>query len=84
MTTEREAFDAVFKSRWPEFEHPTTSAFELWQAACAWQREKDAEKAGVYAKQWWSKHCETNKHMETTRAAHEDFCALQNKIRSAE
>jgi len=28
---QREKFEAWFKARWPEFEHPTTSAFEVWQ-----------------------------------------------------
>ncbi|CAN7644638.1 hypothetical protein [Paraburkholderia terricola] len=29
--SQREKFEAWFKARWPEFEHPTTSAFEVWQ-----------------------------------------------------
>jgi len=30
---QRERFEAYFNSRWPEFQHPKDSAFELWQAA---------------------------------------------------
>ena len=39
---ERAAFAAWFAKRWPEFKHPTTSAFECWQAGAAWRRETDA------------------------------------------
>ena len=41
--TDREAFDAWFQARWPEFAHPTTSAFEIWQAATAAERERCAK-----------------------------------------
>lgn len=51
--------------------------------AVAAERERWAAKAGEYAQAWWSKHCASNKHMETTRAAHEDFCRLQADIRKA-
>lgn len=47
------------------------------------ERERCAAKAGAYAQAWWSKHCASNKHMETTRAAHDDFCRLQADIRRA-
>lgn len=50
-------------------------------AAVAAERERCAAKAGEYAQAWWSKHCASNKHMETTRAAHDDFCRLQADIR---
>lgn len=33
--TSREQFEAWFRKRWPEFDHPTDSAFEVWQAARA-------------------------------------------------
>jgi hypothetical protein len=45
------------------------------------EREACAEKAAEFARKWWSIHCDTNKHMETTRKAHDDFCALQIAIR---
>ena len=35
-----------------------------------------------FAHKWWSIHCASNKHMETTRKAHDDFCALQAAIRA--
>ncbi len=41
--TDKEAFEAWFAARWPEFAHPTTSAFEIWQAATAAERERCAE-----------------------------------------
>ena len=41
--TDKEAFEAWFQARWPEFAHPTTSAFEIWQAATAAERERCAE-----------------------------------------
>jgi len=40
--TDKEAFEAWFQARWPEFAHPTTSAFEIWQAATAAERERCA------------------------------------------
>ena len=43
-------------------------------------REAYAHKAGEYARKWWRRHSATNKHMTTTREAHEDFCALQREI----
>ena len=44
--------------------------------------EEAAQQTGEFAQAWWSKHCASNKHMETTRAAHDDFCSLQIKIRN--
>jgi hypothetical protein len=46
------------------------------------EREACAKKAGEFAQNWWSIHCDSNKHMETTRKAHDDFCALQSAIRA--
>lgn len=46
------------------------------------EREAFEKMVGDFAKKWWSIHCATNKHMETTRKAHDDFCALQAAIRS--
>ena len=45
-------------------------------------REACAKKAAEFAQKWWSIHCDSNKHMETTRKAHDDFCALQSAIRA--
>jgi hypothetical protein len=59
---------------------------ELWikriSEAVLAEREACAEKTGEFARKWWSIHCETNKHMETTLKAHQDFCALQAAIRA--
>jgi hypothetical protein len=46
------------------------------------EREAFADKAGEFARKWWSIHCDSNKHIETTRKAHDDFCALQAAIRA--
>lgn len=46
------------------------------------EREACAKIAASFAKQWWSIHCATNKHLDTTRKAHEDFCQLDNAIRA--
>ena len=46
------------------------------------EREACADKTGEFARKWWSIHCASNKHMETTRKAHDDFCALQAAIRA--
>jgi len=45
------------------------------------ERKVCAEKAGEFAQKWWSIHCANNRHMETTRKAHDDFCRLQATIR---
>ena len=44
--------------------------------------EEAANVTGEFAQKWWSMHCASNKHMETTRKAHDDFCALQVAIRA--
>lgn len=44
--------------------------------------EHAANGADALAKKWWARHCETNRHMETTREAHEDFCQLGQAIRA--
>ncbi len=51
--------------------------------AIALERERCAKLVEAYARKWWSIHCESNKHMQTTRKAHDDFCALQTEIRRA-
>ena len=43
--------------------------------------EEAAGVTGEFAQKWWSMHCARNKHMEATRKAHDDFCALQAAIR---
>jgi len=59
---------------------------ELWikriNEAVLAEREACAEKTGEFARKWWSIHCESNKHMETTLKAHQDFCVLQAAIRA--
>jgi len=44
------------------------------------ERKACAKEASEFARKWWSIHCATNKHMETTRKAHDDFCALEVTI----
>ena len=43
--------------------------------------EECAREVEEFARKWWSIHCHSNKHAETTRKAHDDFCALQRAIR---
>jgi hypothetical protein len=43
--------------------------------------EECAREVEEFARKWWSIHCHGNKHAETTRKAHDDFCALQRAIR---
>jgi len=50
-------------------------------AARADEREECAREVEEFARKWWSIHCHSNKHAETTRKAHDDFCALQAAIR---
>jgi hypothetical protein len=44
--------------------------------------EEAARVTGAFAQKWWSIHCASNKHMETTRKAHDDFCTLQAALRA--
>jgi hypothetical protein len=59
---------------------PMFKAFEALVRAD--EREACANKTGEFARKWWAIHCDSNKHMETTRKAHNDFCALQAAIRA--
>jgi hypothetical protein len=43
--------------------------------------EECAREVEEFARKWWSIHCHSNKHAETTRKAHDDFCSLQAAIR---
>ena len=62
---------------------PSTESLERFATlVSAAEREACAKKAGEFAQKWWSIHCDSNKHMETTRKAHDDFCALQSAIRA--
>jgi hypothetical protein len=54
----------------------------FYNLATAKEREACAKMVGEFAQKWWSIHCDSNKHMETTRKAHDDFCALQVAIRA--
>ncbi len=60
----------------------TKEVNRLVALARADEREACADKTGEFARKWWSIHCDSNKHMETTRKAHDDFCALQAAIRA--
>jgi hypothetical protein len=60
------------QEHWTEYERSIVAA----------EREACADKTGEFARKWWSIHCDSNKHMETTRKAHDDFCALQAAIRA--
>ncbi len=45
------------------------------------ERERCAQMAGGYSQAWWTRHCATNRGMDITRSAHEDFAALARAIR---
>jgi hypothetical protein len=62
------------------FTPETVEQFEAFVRAD--EREACANEVGEFAKKWWSIHCADYWHMETTRQAHEDFCALQAAIRA--
>lgn len=46
------------------------------------EREACAKVVEDFARKWWKIHCDSNKHLETTLKAHQDFCALQAAIRA--
>ena len=43
--------------------------------------EECAREVEEFARKWWSIHCHSNKHAETTRKAHDDFCRCIAAIR---
>ena len=58
---------------------------QAYGAACAAHaREVALEEAKLLsdtrAKAWWITHSATNRHMDTTRKAHDDFCGLSVAI----
>ena len=75
----REAGLCMANDEWPLMERFFHAAYAAGVAA---EREACADKTGEFARKWWSIHCASNKHMETTRKAHDDFCALQAAIRA--
>jgi len=82
---EQEPF-GYFKSEpfgWTDCAKADEGAIALYERPAPEQeREACMELAGEFARKWWSIHCASNKHMETTRKAHDDFCALQAMIRA--
>jgi len=72
-------YDSTDEADWIDIERFYAIAFEAGRVA---EREECAKNAGEFARKWWSIHCATNRHLETTRAAHDDFCALQIVIRA--
>jgi hypothetical protein len=46
------------------------------------EREACAKIAQDFAKKWWGIHCDTNRHRDTTRKAHDDFCECDEAIRA--
>ena len=82
----KRAYRAIGAGKQWTHEHIAAVEAEIWRVLDEerkYERNRAATKAGEYARAWWSKHCASNKHMETTRAAHEDFCRLQADIRRA-
>lgn len=68
-------------------DNPNTSDVVEWvqeYAKRAVKLESDlcAERARVFARKWWSIHSASNKHFETTRKVHDDFCQLEAEIRT--
>jgi hypothetical protein len=82
--TQDEMIDLAKQAGW-QYAHGESGFEPLWDFAklvAAKEREECAKDAGEFAQKWWSIHCHSNKHMETTRKAHDDFCALQSAIRA--
>ena len=71
------SYDAEDQWRLSEME-----VMRLVELVRADEREVCADKTGAFARKWWAIHCDSNKHMETTQKAHNDFCALQAAIRA--
>ena len=67
---------------WLTSDERVTAVVRFAKLVAAAERNSAAEIAGDFARKWWSLHCATNKHMETTLMAHNDFCALQSAIRA--
>ena len=45
------------------------------------ERERCAHLASAYSRAWWTRHCASNRGMDITRSAHEDFATLARAIR---
>jgi hypothetical protein len=68
---------------WSTYMHVGKEEIEDFAAlVAAAEREACARVCEEPARKWWSIHCHSNKHAETTRKAHDDFCALQRAIRA--
>jgi hypothetical protein len=65
-----------------DFEIPNAFAEAFATLVAAAEREACAKACEEPARKWWSIHCHSNKHAETTRKAHDDFCSLQAAIRA--
>ena len=76
IATEGVADRRTFDQAW--FQHYNQKFAALVAAA---EREACAREVEEFARKWWSIHCHSNKHAETTRKAHDDFCSLQAAIR---
>ena len=46
------------------------------------ERERCAHMASAYSRAWWTRHCASNRGMDITRSAHEDFATLARAIRN--
>lgn len=82
--------DDIIRMAWQAYEDPTygfdereLDDLERFAAlVAAHEREACAKIAQDFAKKWWGIHCATNRHLETTRKAHDDFCCVDNAIRA--
>ena len=84
------ALEAGIEVTYDPTETPTRAFAECWiedlerlaELVRADEREECATVCEEFARKWGSIHGASNKHMETTRKAHDDFCALQAAIRA--
>jgi hypothetical protein len=60
----------------------TTQHCALVEEAVKDEKEACAKLVGEFALKWWSTVRASNKHIETKRKAHDDFCALQAAFRA--
>lgn len=79
MTTEREAFDDFCKRTG---RHPDEMKLGIWQAACAWQRERDEAICAEFSQDAYARYRASRREYDDGQC--DVANALADKIRSGE
>ncbi len=80
--TEREAFEAWWIAEMNNPAHPNLTTFEVWQAACAWQRERDEAICAEFSQDAYARYRASRREYDDGQC--DAANALADKIRSGE